>query len=129
VQRNIERGEETRATYVAQRARTFGRNGQAPKLEPIPAGMAEFSTMDKNSNEQLIKAAVQTYKGGVTNYRWRAERIDDQTHIVICEVALDGRNHDFRFEVNSELETCMYLGGSAFDKLKPTASLSLWPSW
>lgn len=129
VQRNSERMEETRASYVAQRARTFGRKGQAPKRERIAAGMAEFSGMDKNSNEQLIKAAVQTYKGSVTNYRWRAERIDDQTHVVICEVTLDGKNHDFRFEVNSELETCMYLGGSAFDQLKPTASLSLWPSW
>lgn len=129
VRRSGEMIAEMRAIYVAQRARTFGRRGQAPKRERMPAGGMEFSAMDKNSNEQLIKAAVQSYKGGVTNYRWRAERIDDQTHLVICEVTLDGKRHDFRFEVNSELETCMYLGGAAFDELKPTASLSLWPPW
>jgi hypothetical protein len=110
---------------IAKSGRSFGRRGRLPTGERMV--VSDFHSSDKNSNEQLIKAAIQYYKGSVTNYRWRGQRVDEQTFLVICEVSLDGRMHDFRFEVNPKLETCMYVGGTGFDKLKPTASLSLWP--
>jgi hypothetical protein len=124
-ERRTEQFAEMRAISTAERGRSFGRKGQPPVSERMV--VSKFLSSDKNSNEQLIKAAIQNYKGSVTNYGWRGQRIDEQTFLVFCEVSLDVRMHDFRFEVNPKLETCMYVGGTGFDELKPAASLSLWP--
>ena len=84
---------------------------------------------DPDTNEYQIKEWISNYAGEFTDYKWRAERIDTQTRLVVCEVSLDGTRHDFKFRVNPELGTCRYEGGTALEKLRASQRKSSWWPW
>lgn len=84
---------------------------------------------DEDTNEYQIKNWISNYTGEFTDYTWRAERIDTQTRVVVCEISLDGIKYDFRFRVNPKLGTCRYEGGTAFEKLRSSQRKTSWWPW
>jgi hypothetical protein len=96
----------------------FAQNFDPKTRRPIKPKFEGFS-MQLSSNEQFTKGLVGNYAGDFTDYRWRQEKTDSQTYLVICEASLDGNTYDFRFKVNTEIGSCRYEGGTALEKLAP----------
>ena len=96
----------------------FAQNFDPKTRRPIKPKFEGFS-MQLSSNEQFTKGLVGNYAGDFTDYRWREEKIDSQTYLVVCEATLDGNVYDFRFKVNTEIGSCRYEGGTALEKLAP----------
>jgi hypothetical protein len=94
-----------------------------------PVKGAVSGAVEGDSNNDLIKKWISNYSGEFTDYTWRAEPIDTQTFLVVCEITLDGEEYDFKFQVNTELETCRYEGGTAYEKLRSNQRKSSWLPW
>lgn len=105
----------------------FAQNFDPQTDRPIKQRFEGFSGQ-LSSNEQFTKRLVGNYAGEFTDYRWRQEKIDSQTYLVVCEASLDGKVYDFRFKVNTEIGSCRYEGGSALEKLAPAPASKQAPS-
>jgi hypothetical protein len=122
-----EKLEREKAIGIAKRAQNFSERGKQP-IEGVVSAKLTDMTLDKK-NEKLIEEAIKSYEGEFTGYQWRSSWIDPQTFLVTCEVALDGQKYEFKFQVNTALETCRYEGGTAFDKLQPSIQTASWWPW
>jgi hypothetical protein len=103
-----------KAIRIAKYAHCFSERGKALKSDGASVKNAAGS---KSSNDEVMKNLLRQYAGEFTDYGWRAEKIDPQTYLVICEVSLDGEKRDLRFKVNTEVESCRYEGGTALAQL------------
>ncbi len=115
------------AINIAKMLRNFSGFRKQPLSGVVTAKDEEVA--DEDTNDHLIREWITNYAGEFTDYEWRAEPIDKQTHLVFCEVSLDGQEHDFRFKVNHELWTCRYEGGTAYEKLTSNQKKSSWWPW
>ena len=103
-------GQHYRAVLLAKNSVNFDTK-EIRRLVSMPKGLL--------INEIVTERLLASYDGDFTGYKWRSEEIDPQTYLVFCEMILDGREHDFKFKVNTEVGTCRYEGGTALGKLAP----------
>jgi hypothetical protein len=112
---------------IAKRLRNFSGFTKQPLIGVVTA--QDEDVADEDTNDHLIREWITNYAGEFTDYEWRAEPIDRQTHLVFCEVSLDGQKYDFRFKVNHELRSCRYEGGTAYEKLRSNQKKKSWLPW
>jgi hypothetical protein len=111
------------AIPIAKNRQNFSWFGQKPVNGVVS------DAVEEDSNSQLITEWIENYAGEFADYGWRSEPIDAQTFLVTCEVSLDGEKHGFRFQVNTELMTCRYEGGTAYEKLRSNQRKTSWLPW
>lgn len=119
----LEVSKRTSALRIAQNRQNFS----GLRMKPVSGVVSD--PVEEDSNSQLITEWIKNYAGEFSDYGWLSEPIDAQTFLVVCEVSLDGEKHDFKFQVNTELMTCRYKGGTAYEKLRSNQRKTSWLPW